>query len=113
MFALLLIAALVVSAQPRNDQVLRGRALELTDDAGRMRCRINVESTGEVVLRMTDQGGTIRVKLGAGEDGSGMVLLDETAEPGVHLIARREAKPGKKATSVTVAAGGKTRVIAP
>jgi len=41
-----------------------------------------------VVLRLFDQEGTIRVKLGGGKDGSGMVLLNEATEPGVHLLAR-------------------------
>jgi hypothetical protein len=32
--------------------VLRGRSLELVDERGQMRARLNVESNGEVVLRV-------------------------------------------------------------
>jgi hypothetical protein len=67
-----------------------------------MRSRLNVESGGEVVFRLFDQTGTIRVKLGAGEDGSGLVLTDETTEPGVHIVARRAPIPGRKTTSITL-----------
>jgi hypothetical protein len=56
--------------------VLRGRALELVDDRGQVRSRLNVEANGEVVLRLLDKNGTIRVKLGAGEGGSGLVRHD-------------------------------------
>jgi hypothetical protein len=38
----------------------------------------NVESSGEVVLRLLDRSGTIRVKLGASESGSGLMLADES-----------------------------------
>lgn len=69
--------------------VLRARAIELVDERGQVRSRLVVESSGEVVFRLLDQRGMIRVKLGAGEDGSGLVLLDEGTEPGIHLIARQ------------------------
>ena len=67
--------------------VLRGRALELVDVGGKIRARINVEPTGEVVLRLFDQSGTIRVKIGASKNGSGLVLLNDSTEVGVHLLA--------------------------
>lgn len=69
-----------------------------------------------MVLRLLDQKGTIRVKLGAGEDGSGLVLLDEKAtEPGVHLIARRAGSAERPATtSITLkGASGSAKVIVP
>jgi hypothetical protein len=48
------------------------------------------------------------VKLGASEAGSGLVLLDGSTEPGVHILARRSG------TSLTlVAKGGARRVIEP
>jgi len=94
--------------------VLRARTLELVDAQGRVRSRLNVESGGEVVFRLFDQSGTIRVKLGAGEDGSGLVLNDETTEPGVHIIARRAPLAGRKTTSITLTgANGRQRVITP
>jgi hypothetical protein len=32
--------------------------------------------------------GLIRVKLGADRDGSGLVLLDDSQQPGVHILAK-------------------------
>ena len=74
-----------------------------------------MEPSGETVLRLLDENGTIRVKLGAGENGSGLLLLDEETEPGVHLIARRA---GTTATPTTTSltlrgADGRQRVIEP
>ena len=60
--------------------ILRGHAIELGDDRGEVRSRLNVEQTGEVGLRLLDEHGTIRVKLGAGQDGSGLLLADEGTE---------------------------------
>jgi len=71
-----------------STQVLRGRALELVNEHGQVRSRLNVESNGEVVFRLFDQQGTIRVKLGAAKDGSGLVLLNDATEPGVQILAK-------------------------
>jgi hypothetical protein len=102
------------SAAQAIEPVLRARTLELVDAHGRVRSRLNVESDGEVVFRLFDQTGTIRVKLGAGEGGSGLVLNDETTEPGVHIVARRAPVAERKTTSVTLTgAGGQQRVITP
>jgi hypothetical protein len=92
--------------------VLRGRALELLDDHGQVRSRINVEPNGDVVFRLLDKNGTIRVKLGAGERGSGLILLDHATEPGVHIKAGGNAEGAT--TSLTLrGAGGQERVIKP
>ena len=100
-----LVALLLVVARPGHTTaptvapVLRGRALELVDDRGRVRSRLDVEPGGEVVLRLLDEHGTIRVKLGAGEGGSGLVLADEATEAAVHLIARRAGTAERPATT--------------
>ena len=79
-----------------------------------MRSRLSLESDGEVIFRLFDQTGTIRVKLGASERGSGLLLADETTEPGVHIVARREELAGRKTTSITLTGGGgRQRVITP
>ena len=95
--------------------VLRGRSLELLDDHDQVRVRINMEQSGETVLRLLDENGTIRVKLGAGEDGSGLLLLDEATEPGVQIIARRAGNvAAPTTTSLTLlGADGRQRVIEP
>ena len=112
---LLLIARAGNTATQEVTQTLRGHALELVDDRGQIRSRLNVESSGEVVLRLLDQNGTIRVKLGAGEDGSGLLLADEETEPGVHIIARRSGTSERPTTtSITLrGAEGQERVIRP
>jgi hypothetical protein len=102
-------------AAPGVVPVLRGRALEIVDERGQIRSRLDVEADGEVVLRLIDRNGTIRIKLGADENGSGLLLLDESTEPGVHIIARRAGTPAMPATtSVTLrGADGQERVIRP
>ena len=87
--------------------VLRARAIELVDDRGLVRAQLDVESSGEVVFRLRDASGTIRVKLGASEEGSGLVLLDESTEPGVHMLAKRAG------TSLTLKKGSQQQVIRP
>ena len=77
--------------------VLRGRALEIVDGRGQVRARINVEPAvttpdgkrhpEAAVFRLTDPSGRIRVKLGADQDGSGLLLADDSQQPGVHMLA--------------------------
>jgi hypothetical protein len=89
--ALLVGAAVPTRTTPLpGGDVLRGKALELVDERGKMRARIGVEPNGEVVFRLLDQQGTIRVKLGAGSDGSGLLLANDATEPGVHILARAD-----------------------
>ena len=87
--------------------VLRARAIELVDGRGLVRAQLNVESTGEVVFRLRDADGTIRVKIGASKEGSGLVLLDEATESGVHLLAKRAG------TSLTLTKGKQQHIIKP
>jgi hypothetical protein len=72
---LAILAGAAIQARPAGAQdaedVLRGRALELVDEHGKIRARLDV-----------DQEGTIRVKLGAGKDGSGLLLANDATEPG-------------------------------
>ena len=94
------------TAQP-TASVLRAQAIELVDARGRVRAQLNVESDGAVVFRLRDSSGTIRVKLGADAEGSGLLLANESTEPGVHLLAT------KKNTFVTVKRGERSQVITP
>lgn len=68
-------------------ETVRAKAIELVDQHGQVRAQLNVESGGEAVLRLRDSKGEIRVKLGASERGSGLVLLDASTEPAIHLLA--------------------------
>ena len=97
--------------EPRSShdpQVLRGSGLELVDEGGRIRARVDVEPQGEVVLRLVDGQGRVRVKLGAGAEGSGLLLANDATEPGVHLLA------SSKGSSVRVVnKDGRERLITP
>ena len=95
--------------------VLRGRGLELVDATGQVRAQFNVEPDGEAVFRMRDASGTIRVKLGAGAEGSALLLLDETTEPGVQILARRTPTARHPATTSInlTGADGRRRAITP
>ncbi|MBL7865078.1 MAG: hypothetical protein JNK10_09395 [Cyclobacteriaceae bacterium] len=63
------------------------REFELVDGTNTSRVSIKVEDTGEVVFRLRDQKGAIRVKLDGHTDGSGLVLLDQDTNPGVHMLS--------------------------
>jgi len=64
------------------------REFELLDKNGVQRASIKTEDDGEVVLRLKDRTGTIRLKLGANENGSGLLLLDSNTEPGIHALSK-------------------------
>lgn len=107
LMAVNLLILLLVASQARPDRssedVLRGRALELIDERGQIRARLDVDEAGEVVLRMIDQNGTIRVKMGAAEHGSALLLIDEATEPAVHIVARRTPTSSRRnTTSITL-----------
>jgi hypothetical protein len=105
----LLLAAFTQRPQSSTEpRVLRATAFELVDESGGIRGRLNVEPGGEVVLRLVDERGRIRVKLGAGTDGSGLLLANDATEPGVHLLAT-----SKGSTIRVVNRDGRERLIAP
>jgi hypothetical protein len=99
---LALLAFLLAQGRPALAQgtrsVLRSRALEIIDERGQVRARLNIEPATTmpdgktypeaVVFRMTDPNGRIRVKLGADQDGSGLLLANDSQQPGLHLLAK-------------------------
>ena len=109
----LLVGSLLMGAKA-DPPTVRARALELVDARGTVRGQWTVEPDGEVVLRMRDEGGAIRIKLGASAGGSGLVLMDETTAPGVQVIARRVPEDGQTSTGITLfGAGGSQARVAP
>ena len=90
-----------------NVSVLRAQKIELVDARGVTRARLSTEATGEVVLRLIAANGELRVKLGAADDGSGLLLANSATEPGVHLLAQ-----GRSAT-LKLKAGERERVLEP
>ena len=80
--------------------VLRGRALEIVDDQGRVRASIKVQPPDptktmpngktvpeNVILRLIDARGRPEVKLGGSEQGAGLGLIGETDSTYVVLQA--------------------------
>jgi hypothetical protein len=122
-----LVLLLGVMAQDRVAQaksplgVLRGRALELVDDQGRVRAEIKIlpadptvkmpdGTTGypeAVQLRLIDSKGSPHVKLGSLEDGAGLVLGGE--QQSYTQLLSRGSNPFVK----IVDASGKEHVIKP
>ena len=85
------LAASRQSAQAVQEVVplLRVRQLELVDDRGLVRAQLMVAQPGdEVLFRMRSGRGLVRVKLGANEAGSGLVLADSSQQPGITLHAK-------------------------
>jgi hypothetical protein len=96
------------SAEPAVAQVLRANAIELVDAAGTVRAHFIVTPEGETLLRMRDANGEMRVKLGASEEGSGLVMADQSTQPGLHVLAKRGS------TVVTLTdTNGQQRVLRP
>jgi hypothetical protein len=88
--------------------MLRAQRIELVDEHGVVRARLNTEDDGTVMFRLFDSKGDIRVKLGASQNGSGLILANETAQPGVHVLAQDVGSSIKLAS-----AGMPERVITP
>jgi hypothetical protein len=91
---LLLLAFLLTQAPSTAQQsvspVVRARAIELVDEAGKVRAQLNIEEGGDVVFRLRDSTGTIRAKFGANEKGSGISLMDERTEATVQVRANQD-----------------------
>jgi hypothetical protein len=75
--------------------VLRGRALEIVDDQGRVRSTLTVipadPRTGypeTVLLRLIDSKGRPSVKIATTEDGSALGLGGESDPTGISMMAR-------------------------
>ena len=101
----------VASAQAVPD-VLRAKGLQIVDDRGMVRAQIIVQPGGNTVLfRLIDQNQKPLVKLGAGADGSGLMLTGDPATQewsGIQVLA----KPAGSALRL-LNVDGKERVIKP
>ena len=101
----------VVRAQGVPDMV-RARGLEIVDDRGNVRAQILVQPDGGGVLfRLIDQQRKPLVKLGAGADGTGLMLTGDPARQdwtGIQVLAKPAAS-----TLRLLDPDGKERVIKP
>lgn len=91
----------------RVPSVLRARAIEIVDGRGQVRAQIKIERNREVVFRLRDRDGNVRVKLGANRTGSGLLLLNEATEPGVQALA------GTTGTSLSLQRGEERNLLVP
>src|SRR3984893_4696944 len=113
---LLLLTAAQAMSREDVSPILRAHEIELVADRGLVRSRLEIKpGSGVVLLQLFDQKGIIKVKLGAGEDGSGMFLADETQNSGVQIIARQSGtSETPKTTSITLTGkNGQQRIVAP
>lgn len=99
--------------------VIRGRALEIVDDEGRIRASIKVQpaevfkGTGKrypdtVILRLIDPAGRPEVKIAASEQGGGISLVGDTDTTQVLLQA-----DGPDSSLKLTNRSGKRQLIAP
>src|SRR5688500_2244876 len=63
--------------------VLRAHVIELVNDKGEVRAQLHLGEDGGGNLRLRDSEGTVRVKMGGGTTGSGLILFDSDTEPAV------------------------------
>lgn len=100
-----LLLIVFIAAKPKIDTFdkIRVKEFELVDNVGTTRAAIKVEPDGEVIMRLRDKNGAIKVKIGASEDGSGLVLLNNSTELGIQALVKRTGtklvmmdKDGKK-----------------
>ena len=120
---LVLLAFLLLSrigpamASSRSD-VLRGRALEIIDDHGRVRASIKLHEAGTfkptgkqipetVMLRLIDAEGRPEVKIGASVEGGGLSLVGRSDSTQLLLLADSSSSVRLKNPS------GQERVIQP
>lgn len=103
-----LVILLFFAAKPSPDNFdkIRVKEFELVDNAGTVRAAIKIEPDGEVMLRLRDKTGAIKVKLGANEAGSGLVLLNNATELGIQALAK-----DKGTTLVLTGKDGKKREL--
>lgn len=83
-----LLAFLLTDVRAREaPSVLRGRALEIVDDQGRLRASINIH-TDTVVLRLIDPNGRPGAKIAASEQASGLSFVGASDSTQVQLGAQ-------------------------
>src|SRR5262245_16946105 len=101
----------VARAQAVPD-ILRAKGLEIVDARGIVRAQIIVQpDDGSVLFRLIDQQQKPLVKLGAGADGSGLMLTGDPARQdwsGIQVLAKRRGS-----TLRLLNLDGKERVITP
>ena len=71
-----------------HEEAGEGRVAFRDRDRG-LETAIEIADGDAAVVRLLDEHGTIRVKLSANADGSGLVLLDDRTELGIQILAQQ------------------------
>ena len=88
--------------------VLRAKSIEIVNDKGEWRAQLHLTEDGSGELRLREGGGTLRVKLGAGIEGGGLMMADRQVEPAIWMLIKDAG------TTLTIAEQGKeARIITP
>ena len=97
--------------------MLRGRALEIVDDQGRVRASIKIQPGGTangqaypetVILRLIDPNGRPSVKLAGSEQGAGLSLWP--SRDAIHVILKAE---DASASLTLTSKDGRAQVVRP
>jgi len=96
-----------------NDGILRGKGLQILDDAGRVRASVQVlraddGSDNGVLLRLIDTHGRPTVKVGAGERGAALSVCGPS-DPGCAVLSAEDRAPQLR----FIAQDGHEQVLAP
>ncbi|MEX2138047.1 MAG: hypothetical protein WD894_02210 [Pirellulales bacterium] len=86
-------------------EVIRAQGFELVNKQGKVVAQLYIGEQGGGNIRLRSADGTIRVKLGANDEGSSLLLCDDRAEPAVRLAS------DKTGTSATLAEKGKEKKV--
>jgi hypothetical protein len=107
---LLLLTALLSEVRARDEApVLRGRALEIVDSAGRVRASLVVHEDSQTsILRLIDSRGRPAVKLATTEEGAGMSLVGDASKAYVQL-----GTDGKTSTLRLLNSNGREQIVRP
>lgn len=92
-----LLRGLVPSRAMQGEKVtataVRAQAVELVDSRGDVRAQLYLGADGGGNLRLRAANGEVRVKIGATEEGGGLMFADGRTEPAVQLGANGPSDP--------------------
>jgi hypothetical protein len=102
LLACLLLSNARLAAADSTAPVLRGRALEIVDDQGRVRATLavlppTVQANGEtsaetVLLRLITERGRPSVKIAASENGAGLSFAGPTGTKDTYVVLQSDAR---------------------
>jgi hypothetical protein len=104
----------IVGAQPGAAQsseagTLQASGFDLVNDEGVVVAQLYVGVDGTGQIRLRDASGEVRVKLGAGPDGSGLILFNAEGEP----VPGVSATTDERGTKLTLVDGEKKKTLKP